>query len=240
MSGGCLGGVWKVLIENANISEQDRKLVMFGVDLDSSEEIYKATKKAILKYCGNDSSRTCSARAAVRRIPTPEFAFFSGRGRGSNTFRGRGNPRPRGDDQNFDPGRYHPKLDRSNLELDGKKINAKKDGIVMTCDFCGSFLYLWKECRDRKEERESRKFKTYANTEEVKEDEHGKDDAYAHLDDKVSSYSEAFITHHLSDLDLQDYQTYLDPEARRILPGTFTQVGTSKAMFIYVFSNTSQ
>ena len=81
----------------------------------------------------------------------------------------------------------------------------------MTCDFCGSFLHLWKECRDRKEERESRKFKTYANTEEDNEDGHEqeKDNAYAYHDDKVTSDSEAFITHHLSDLGLTRSPTML-------------------------------
>ena len=151
--------------------------------------------KAPLKYCRNDSSPICSVGAAVGQILASESAFFSGRGRGSNSVGGRGNPRPRGDDQNFDPGRYHPKLDRSNLKLDEKKINAKKDGAVMICDFCGSFLHLWKDCRDRKEDRESRKFKTYVNFQEVDEDGHEQeeDDAYAYDDDEITSDSEAFI-----------------------------------------------
>ena len=33
-----------VLIENANISGHDKKLVLSGVDLDKSKEIYKSTK----------------------------------------------------------------------------------------------------------------------------------------------------------------------------------------------------
>ena len=155
-----------VLTENANISEHDKKLVMSGVDLDKPTEIYESTKKALLKYCGNDSSPLGSGGAAAGQILAPESTFFSGRDRGFNSFRGRGRSRPRGDDHNFDPDRYHPKLDRSNLKLDGKKVNAKKDGLVMTCDFCGSFLHLWKDCRDRQEHRETRKFKTYANIEE--------------------------------------------------------------------------
>ena len=142
-----------VLTENANISEHDKKLVLSGVDLDKPTEIYESTKKALLKYCGNDSSPSCSAGAAAGPILAPESTFFSGRGRGFNNFQGRGRPRPRGDDHNFDPDRYHPKLDRSNLKLDGKKVNAKKDGVVMTCDFCGSFLHLWKDCRDRQKHR---------------------------------------------------------------------------------------
>ena len=138
-----------VLTENANISEQDKKLVLSGVDLYKPTEIYECTKKALLKYCGNDSSPSCSLGAAVGPILAPESAFFSGTGRGSNSFRRRGNPRPRGDGQNFDPDRQHPKWDRPNLKLDGKKVNPKKDGLVMTCDFCGLFLHLWKDCRDR-------------------------------------------------------------------------------------------
>ena len=134
----------------------------------------------------------------------PESTFFSGRGKGFNSFQGRGNSRPRGDDQNFDPDRYHPKLDRSNQKLDGNKINAKKDGIVMTCDYCGSFLHLWKKSRDIKEHRELRKFKTYANVEEFDKDEHEQeeDDANAYHDVEVTPESEAFFTDHLSDLGL--------------------------------------
>ena len=150
------------LTENASISEHDRKLVLSGIDLDKPEDIYKDSKKALLKYCGNDSS-PCSAEASGGPLLAPESTFFSGRGRGWNNFRGKGKSRPRGDDHNFDPDRYHPKLNRDGLQLDGKQVNAKKDGKVMTCDFCGSFLHLWKDCRDRQEQRNSKKFRTYAN-----------------------------------------------------------------------------
>ena len=91
-------------------------------------------------------------------------------------FRRRGRQRPREDDHNFDPDRYHPKLDRSNLKLDGKKVSAKKNGVVMTCDYCGSFLHLWKDCRDGQERRESRKFRMYATTEEFDEDGYEQED----------------------------------------------------------------
>ena len=56
------------------------------------------------------------------------------------------------------------------MKLDGKRVNAKKDGVVRTCNFCGSFLHLWKDCRDRQKHRETRKFKMYANIEEFDED----------------------------------------------------------------------
>ena len=70
----------------------------------------------------------------------------------------------------MDPDRPHPKSDRSHLKLDGKKVSGKKDGLVMTCDFCGSFLHLWNDCRDRQTYREKRKYRAYANTEEFEED----------------------------------------------------------------------
>ena len=65
----------------------------------------------------------------------------------------------------------------------------------MTCDFCGSFLHLWKDCRDRQEHRETRNSKTYANIEEFDEDRYEQegDEAYAPHDDKVTPESEAFI-----------------------------------------------
>ena len=61
-----------VLTENANISEHDKKLVLSGVDLDKPTEICESTKKPLLKYCGNDSSPSCSAGAADGPILAPE------------------------------------------------------------------------------------------------------------------------------------------------------------------------
>ena len=63
----------------------------------------------------------------------------------------------------------------------------------MTCDFCGSFLHLQKDCIDRQEHRETRKFNTYANIEEEGYGQEG-DEGYAHYDDEVTPESEAFIT----------------------------------------------
>ena len=79
-----------ILTENANISEHDKKLVLSGVDLDKPADIYESTKKALLKYCGNDSSPSCSAGAAAGLTLAPDTAFFSGRGREIESFRGRG------------------------------------------------------------------------------------------------------------------------------------------------------
>ena len=75
----------------------------------------------------------------------------------------------------------------------------------MTCDFCGSFLHLWKDCRDRQEHRETRIFKTYANIEDFDEDGYEQEghEAYDHHDVEVTPESEAFVTHHLPDLGLK-------------------------------------
>ena len=73
----------------------------------------------------------------------------------------------------------------------------------MTCDFCGSFLHLWKDCRDRQEQRNSKKFRTYANMvdEDDEQEEYDEDDDQ-YEDDETTPESEAFITHHLADLGL--------------------------------------
>ena len=41
------------IIKNSNISDHDRKLVLSGIDLSKPETIYKETKKALIKYCGD-------------------------------------------------------------------------------------------------------------------------------------------------------------------------------------------
>ena len=74
----------------------------------------------------------------------------------------------------------------------------------MTCDFCRSFLHLWRECRDRKEHMEMRRFEAYANAEEYDEDEHEREEneAYDHYEDDATSESDAIIAHHFADLGL--------------------------------------
>ena len=58
-----------VLTENANISEQDKKLVLSGVDLDKPPEIYKSTKKALWKrLLSIVFSRSCSWNNPRSRI----------------------------------------------------------------------------------------------------------------------------------------------------------------------------
>ena len=100
-----------VLIENAQISEHDKKLVLSGVNIDKSGEIYEATKKALLKYCGIDSSSLCSAGAALGPFLTPENTFFTGGGQSFNNYKGRGYPRRRGYDP--DPNRYQNRMDQT-------------------------------------------------------------------------------------------------------------------------------
>ena len=43
------------LLDDANLSEQDRKLVLTGVDFDKEDQVYKAVKAGILKFIENGS-----------------------------------------------------------------------------------------------------------------------------------------------------------------------------------------
>merc|ERR1719232_1548284 len=115
------------MISNARITDYERKLVLSGVDLKKEETIYKETKEALLKYCGNNKDTSCEP-GAVAQI-SAENTFFGGKfgrgqGRSSRGFPPRRPPPPV--DKDFDPNLYHPQVQRDNMETKGKKINPKK------------------------------------------------------------------------------------------------------------------
>ena len=64
------------LLTNARVSENDRKLVLSGIDLDKPETIYKETKAALLKYCGDHKATPCDSGDGVQLAP--ENTFWTG------------------------------------------------------------------------------------------------------------------------------------------------------------------
>ena len=155
------------MIENAGISEQDEKLVLSGVDLNNEATIYKETKAAIIKYCGDVKAAPGTVGVQIASDST-YWQGAGGRGRGrypQRSFPPRKPPPPI--DKNFDPDKYHPQIQRDNMETAGKRINPKKNGKIMTCDFCGSFLHLQANCWDKKRN----KVGTYAAMDGQYEDE---------------------------------------------------------------------
>ena len=95
------------------------------------------------------------------------------------------------------------------METVGKKINPKKNGKIMTCDYCGSFLHLQAQCWDTKQSK--RNFRTYAAAEgymeEDKEDEVDYETGIEELEsegDDDEKESEAFLAEHLGSLGLRE------------------------------------
>ena len=195
------------MISNARITDYERKLVLSGVDLKKEETIYKETKEALLKYCGNNKDTSCEP-GAVAQI-SAENTFFGGKfgrgqGRSSRGFPPRRPPPPI--DKDFDPNMYHPQVQRDNMDTKGKKINPKKNGKIMTCDYCGSFLHLQAQCWDKKQSR--RKNQTYATAEEEYDFEEEEDDEEEYetgqeeLETDEDEEVEAFLAEHLRNVGL--------------------------------------
>ena len=141
------------LIYNVNISDHDRKLVLSGVDLTKPDAIYKDTKTALLKYCGDAKTAACAEGGGA--FLAPESTFWTGTRRKFPPKK----PRPGADNKDFNPDGYHPRIQRDNMRPYNNKMNPKKNGITMTCDFCGSYLHLQKDCYDKKKATRNR---TYA------------------------------------------------------------------------------
>ena len=193
------------LIRNAGISEQDEKLILSGIDLKDNATIYKNTKLALIKYCGENKSAPGVAGVQIASDGT-YWQGTGGRGRGK--FQGRYPPRrPQPPvDKNFDPMKYHPQIQRDNMDTAGKRINPKKNGKVMTCDFCGSFLHLQARCWEKKQH----KVGTYAAMDGQFDDdgdyEDGDEEYETGLedleDDEITEESETFLAEHLGALGL--------------------------------------
>ena len=195
------------MVKNAGITEQDEKLILSGINLDNEATIYKETKLSLIKYCGDTKHLTGSSGAVNI---AGDGVYWQGAGRGRGKFRPFPPRRPPPPVQkDFDPNKYHPKIQRDNMDLAGKKINPKKDGKVMTCDFCGSFLHLQASCWDKRNQRQA---KTFAATDGQfdDDDEYGGGEVDDELgeeldeddDEGVTDESEAFLAQHLGSLGL--------------------------------------
>ena len=149
------------LLSNAKVSEHDWKLCLSSIDLSTPNEVYDQTKKALLKYCSDATSNICAGDEPTVTADGTFWNDWSNRGRGRGfSFQGK-NFKKRGslssaNAAKFDIGGYHPKVQRQNMNLEGKKTNKIVDGKVMTCDYCGSFMHLQANCWEKQQVRQQK------------------------------------------------------------------------------------
>ena len=140
--------MWLV-VENAEVSETDAKLVMAGVDLTKTTELYDQAKKSLLKYLDGPGARQNTGNGVRLKNesilfsknpnwrPTPSYQprfpiRGGGRGGGGSTFRGGGAGAMAG---GFQP--------RTQVFI---PRNPVKNGKQALCDLCGAWSHFRREC----------------------------------------------------------------------------------------------
>ena len=143
-----------MLLYNANISEDDRKLVCTGIDFKNKDKMYDEAKESLHKYKGDFvASGTSSESVSVKVEPafTAESetlaasAYYrgrsnswGGRGRGGGGYRG-GRGGARGAPRQF------------NTPPPNRKMNPMVDGKIATCHCCDSKRHFISDCPHRYE-----------------------------------------------------------------------------------------
>merc|ERR1711923_36358 len=173
---------------------------MSSINLTKQDQVYEDTKKALMKYCNENTSSMCQEGGVVMSEGTFWNDWGGGRKSRGNFYRGK-NAKRRGQmrsakEANFDIGSYHPKVQRDNMNLEGKKVNKKIDGRVMTCDYCGAYTHLQANCWEKQKMGKNKTYAT-AETEEDEEDEWeddwDEDEKEEHEEEEDDEPSEAFI-----------------------------------------------
>ena len=127
------------LLTSANITKQEKMLVLSGIDFDKKTTLFELAKKSLKKFKSNigTSARSYSSPSehAVKLEPKKEEAFVDsgGRQQSSKSWRG-GNSRQYNNRQQATP---------NHSSGDGRPLNPiGKDGKMLTCFGCGSFRHL--------------------------------------------------------------------------------------------------
>ena len=110
------------LLRNANLSKQERMLVLTGVNFAEKENMYLQTKHSLIKFMGDLTEEKARMGPDVRLEPAWRKST-------SNSFR--------------------KGCDHRNIGCVKKKLNpVGLDGKILLCNSCGSYRHLVAECQD--------------------------------------------------------------------------------------------
>ena len=135
------------LLKRANLTEDERKLVMTGIDFDKTATMYEDAQKSLLKFKGGVGSSSSSSGASGASAPAikVEPAFYASSGSSQRGWRNKApyqsssNSQGRSSYSGFSP---KPKAE--------KELNPMgRDGRIMRCPKCDSIRHTYKYCPDK-------------------------------------------------------------------------------------------
>ena len=161
------------LIRKANITKEEKLLVLTGMNYDNKGTLYEEAKQSLKKFKGGDSSSSAAIKLEPKFITDNEEAFLAaGYGRGKRGKQGGGDreeswqrwrPRRRGPGgPQFSGTEYRRQGARGGYQQteSGSRISQPSDrnrkninplgpdGRTLTCKSCGSYRHLLPACPD--------------------------------------------------------------------------------------------
>ena len=147
------------LLASANITKQEKMLVLSGIDFDEKTKLFDLAKKSLKKFKSNIGTNTRtssnSSEQAIKIEPTKEETYVANpysRGRQRGNYSGRG-----GSNRQYNHRRQTAPMNSSG---DSRPLNPNGyDGKRLTCYGCGSFRHLLPQCPySHENKRDSRQF----------------------------------------------------------------------------------
>ena len=148
-----------LIIDNAEVSEQDSKLIMAGITLTTKTTLYQQAKESITKYLAGPGSRldtdkgikvkndTFFTKNPHWRPPssyTPRFSMGGrGGGGGGSSFRGGGAGTMTGGYRGGGTGGYGGGKPKTEVHI---PMNPIKNGKRSLCDICGAWTHFKRDC----------------------------------------------------------------------------------------------
>lgn len=148
------------LLRKANISKEEKLLVLTGMNYDNRETLYEEAKMSLKKFKGNDiessSNQACIKLESAFMAANEEALLSTGYSKTKSGNQGNYSSESRGSWKRRKLGKF---IVRENLKEEFAMKNRKKgitktinhkgpDGRPLTCNSCGSYRHLLPACPD--------------------------------------------------------------------------------------------
>ena len=149
------------LLKRANITREERMLVLTGMNYNMKNELYEQAKRSLLKFKGEQGSDVCkTASPAIKLEPAysaEDEAYWSG-SRRAESWRQQGRGRGSGEtSRGYAGARGYGTGHRTAARGRGKSVRnvnpSGPDGHPLLCKACGSYRHMLNSCPDSWENR---------------------------------------------------------------------------------------
>ena len=137
------------LLKKANITKEEKLLVLTGMNFDNKRYLYKEAKSSLKKFKGDDVHPRGNENVSIKLEPAylaehEDILFVAGYVKNNATYDRRCKEGNCGYEKGPSTSQRH-----FNPQNPGRRLNPLgKDGRALTCKACGSFCHMLPECPD--------------------------------------------------------------------------------------------